>query len=158
MKKNRFVFFYALSLYSLLSTVLMSAQFFAAGLLVYLLFQTVHLPVFGGLTCFFRTSFYDSAGFAFLTASNTILQYYLASLLARDLKGRSALFGILTLSAIISALFFIRLSARSAFGAYTFAYMPLIFSYLLGGVAGLLQKETDNPFRDSRIRLFSLDY
>lgn len=157
MTTKRFVFLYALSLYSLISVVLTSAQFFAAGTLVYLLFQCAHLPVFSGVPNIFRTMFYDSAGFAFLTSTGTVLQYYLASLLSRELKGRGAAFGVVLLSALFSAAFFLRLSAGSVFGAYVFAGAPLIFACLLGGLAGLLQKETDNPFHGSKIRIFSID-
>jgi hypothetical protein len=157
MLTKRFIFFYALALYALLSVVLMSAQFFAAGALVYLAFQFTHLQLCSGVAHLFRTSFYDSVGFAFLTATNTILQYYLASLLSRDLKDRPASFGVLMISAALSAMFFLRLSARSAFGNYTFASAPLIFSYLLGGFAGLLQKETDNHFHGSKLRIFTID-
>ncbi len=154
MRDKRFVFFYALALYALVSVVLMSAQFFAAEFLVYVLFRTTHLQIWSGIAYLFRTSFYDSAGFAFLAATNTVLQYYLASLLSRDLKDRSASFGVLIASAVISAMFFLRISASSAFGAYVYASAPLTFSYLLGGVAGLLQKEAENPFRGFSIRIF----
>ncbi len=157
MTAKRSFFFYALSVYSLISVALMSAQFFSAVVLIYLLFQAAHLQIFSGVVHLFRTSFYDAAGFAFLAATNTILQYYLASLLSRDLKGRPAAFGVLMISAVISAIFFLRLSAGSALGAYALAGAPLMFSYLLGGVAGLLQKEPDNPFHGSKIRIFSLD-
>jgi hypothetical protein len=157
MTAKRFVFVYALSLYALISVVLVSAQFFAAEALVYLLFRAAHLQVCSGVARLIRMPFYDSAGFAFLAAANAVLQYYLASLLSRDLKDRSAAFGVLMISAGVSALFFLRLSAGSGLGAYAFASAPLMFSCLLGGMTGLLQKEADHPFRGSKLKIFSID-
>jgi len=155
MSENRSPFFYALALYAGISVLLMSLQFFASGALVYLLFQSAHLPFFSGIEHLFRTSFYDSAGFAFLTVSNTILQYYLSSLLTHDLKDRSGPLGILLISAILSSFFFLRLSARSSFNSYIFASLPLILSYLLGGITGIFQSEPENPFHNSDFHLFN---
>ncbi|HBB67086.1 MAG: hypothetical protein A2X28_08800 [Elusimicrobia bacterium GWA2_56_46] len=150
-------FFYALSLYTLISVFFTAAQYLLAGALIYFLFQFVNLSLGPDRLYLVKASAYDSAGFAFLTVTNTILQYYLASLLARNLKGRTALFGILLLSAAVADIFFLKLSARSSFGSYTFASFPLIVSYLLGGVMGLLQKEEENPFHNSRLNLFRID-
>jgi len=157
MKKNNANFIYALSLYAAVSVFFMIVQFFLSGALVYLLYQLVHMAFGPDASHLFQPSLYDSVGFAFLTLTNTVLQYYLASLLAHDLKDRSALFGILTLSAALSTAFFVRLSAHSVFNSYIFASLPLIFSYLLGGVMGLVQKDEDNPFHSSKIRLFKID-
>ncbi len=157
MKKSGVNLAYALSLYAALSVLFMTVQFFLSGALVYLLYRFVH-PVFSaGKAHLFGPSLCDSLGFAFLTLTNTVLQYFLASLLAHDLKEGSGRFAILTLCAMLSAALFIKLSAHSAFGSYMFASLPLIFSYMLGGVMGLLQKDEDNPFHYLKIRIFKID-
>jgi len=150
MIRKRFVFFYALSLYSLISLILTSAQFFAAGTLVYLFIQGAQLPVFPALPQLSRAMFYDSAGFAFLTSTGTVLQYYLSSLLHRELRDRGAAFGVVLLSAILSAAFFLRLSAGSVFGAYAFAGAPLIFACLLGAWPVCCRKKRRIPFTAQR--------
>ena len=134
--------------------VLTGVQFLCAGTLVHLCSWFVHLRVFSGAAGICRTSCYDAAGFAFLTATNAVLQYYLASILSRDLKGGPACFGVLVFSAVFSTMLFLRLAEASSFGAYAFAGVPMLLSYLLGGAAGLLQKDADNPFRGSRVRIF----
>ena len=150
-----FAFLYSLSLYSAVSMALASVQFLCAGVLVYLLSWSTHLRLFPGAAGLFSASCYDAAGFAFLTATNALLQYFLASLLSRDLKGGTARFGVVAFSALFSTMLFLRLAASSSFGAYAFAGVPILLSYLLGGAAGLLQKDVDNPFRGSRIRMFA---
>jgi hypothetical protein len=35
--------------------------------------------------------------------------------------------------------------------------LPLVFSYLLGGAVGIFQPEQENPFHNSKFRLFSID-
>ena len=157
MKKSGVNLAYALSLYAAISVLFMTVQFFLSGALVYLLYRFVY-PLFApGKAHLFGPSLYDAAGFAFLTLTNTLLQYFLASLLAHDLKDDSGRFAILTLCAMLSAALFIKLSAHSAFGSYMFASLPLVFSYMLGGVMGLLQKDEDNPFHGLKIRLFKTD-
>ena len=154
MKKSSINFLYALTVYSGISVLFITVQFLVSGALIYLMFRVANLW-FGpaGL----RDVVYDSTGFAFLTATNTVLQYYLASLLSSNLRGRSGLFGIIFLSAAISSAFFLRLSIHSVFGSYVFAALPLIVSYLLGAVMGLLQKELDNPFHGSQLNIFRID-
>jgi len=148
---------YALSLYAAISVLFMTVQFFLSGALVYLLYRFVPLALAAGKAHLFGPSLYDSLGFAFLTLTNTVLQYFLASLLAHDLKAGSALFAILTLCAVLSTALFVRLSAHSDFGSYMFASLPLIFSYMLGGVMGLIQKDEDNPFHNLKIRIFKIN-
>ena len=150
MKKSSVSYLYALALYSGISVFFITVQFLLTDALVYLLFQAVKLRLLTYVP-------YDSAGFAFLTATNTVLQYYLASLLGHNLRGRPALLGIIFVSAMISAIFFLRLSARSTFNSYTFAVLPLIVSYLLGALMGLFQKESDNPFHGSKFNIFRID-
>ena len=154
MKKNSIDFLYALTIYSGISLFLITVQFFLAGTLIYLMFRVASLWV--GPTGMSDAT-YDSVGFAFLTATNTVLQYYLASLLAHNLRGRAPLLGIVFLSATITSAFFLRLSARSVFSSYIFAALPLVISYLLGAVMGLLQKEPDNPFHGSKLNIFRID-
>jgi len=150
-------FFYALSLYTVISVLFTAAQYLLSGALIYFLFQLINLSLGPDRLYLVKASAYDSVGFAFLTVTNTIIQYYLASLLAHNLKGRAALFGILLLSAAIADIFFLKLSARSSFSSYTFASLPLIVSYLLGGIMALLQKEQENPFHNSKLNLFRID-
>ena len=92
----------------------MNVQFFISGALIYLLSQFVPPALTAGKAYLFGPSLCDSLGFAFLTLTNTVLQYFLASLLAHDLKDGSELFAILTLSAVLSTALFVRLSAHSA--------------------------------------------
>ncbi len=154
MKKSNIDFLYALTVYSGISLFLITMQFFLAGALIYLMFHVMNLWLDpAGI----RDSAYDAAGFAFLTATNTILQYYLASLLSHNLRGRPRLFCVILLSAAITSVFFFRLSARSVFSSYAFAALPLIVSYLLGAIMGLLQKGSDNPFHDSNLNIFRID-
>ena len=157
MKKRSLNFIYALALYCGISVFFIMFQFLIAGALVYLLYRAVILCAGPAGLRLVTEMTYDSVGFAFLTASNTILQYYLASLLGHNLRDRSALLGIVFISAMISSIFFLRLSARSAFGSYVFASLPLIFSYLLGAIMGLFQKEPENPFHNSKVTIFRID-
>ena len=157
MKRSSGNLTFALLLYAAISVLFMTVQFFLSGALIYLLYRFVHPAFAPGKAHLFGPSLYDSLGFSFLTVTNTVLQYFLASLLAHDLKDRFALFTILTVSAVLSAALFARLSAHSAFGSYLFASLPLIFSYMLGGVMGLLQKAEDNPFHALKIRFFKID-
>ncbi len=150
MKKSSVNLFYALAAYAGISVLFITAQFVFSGALIYLLSHTVSSRLMKAAAC-------DSAGFAFLTATNTVLQYYLASLLSHNLRGGSGLLGIIFFSAAISSAFFLRLSAHSAFSSYIFAVLPLIISYLLGAIMGLLQKESDNPFRNSKFNIFRID-
>ncbi len=157
MKKRSLNFLYALALYCGISVFFIMAQFLIAGALVYLMFRIVLMCAGPAGARLVGDMAYDSAGFAFLTASNTILQYYLASLLGHNLRDRSALLSIVFISAMISSVFFLKLSVRSAFGSYVFASLPLIVSYLLGAVMGLFQKEPENPFHNSKFNIFKID-
>ncbi len=151
--KGRGPFLYALSVYSLISSALMGAQFLCAGALVFLLYRLSHLGALSALPVF-RSSYYDSAGFAFLAATNTALQYYLASLLSLDESARGARFGVVAVSAVFSTALFLRLSAGASFGAYSLAWAPMLFSYMLGGFCGALQDERENPFLGVRPGIF----
>ena len=157
MKRSSVNLAYALSLYAALSVLLMTVQFFLSGALVYLLYRFVHPALAAGQAHVLGPSLYDSLAFAFLTLTNTLLQYFQASLLAHDLKDRSELFAILTLCAVLSTALFVRLSSHSAFGSYLFAGLPLILSYMLGGMTGLLQKDEENPFHRLKVRIFKID-
>jgi hypothetical protein len=163
-RKNGFNFIYVCSLYGVISTFLITAQFFISCAAVYLAFKLVRRPFWLDERLILNTVAYDSIGFAVLTSTNTLLQYYLASLMRHNTRPaagennnlRSPLFGVLILSAAVSSAFFIRLAERSSYTAYSFACLPLIFSYLLGGVLGLLQKDAENPFHGSKINIFTL--
>lgn len=157
MKRSGLNFLYAMAVYSGISIFLITAQLLLAGALVYLLFHAVSLWRGPDGMLLAGAAAYHSAGFAFLTATNTILQYYLASLLSHNLRGRLALFATICVSAAISSAFFLRLSARSSFGSYAFAALPLIVSYLMGAIMGLFQKESENPFRHLKLNIFRLD-
>lgn len=157
MKKSGVNLVYALSLYAAISVLFMTAQFFLSEALVFLLYRVTPAALAEGTARQFGPSLYDSAGFAFLTLTNTLLQYFLASLMVHDLKSRPELFAILAVCAAVSTALFVRLSAHSAFSSYIFASLPIIFSYLLGGATGLLQKDEDNPFRALKLRLFKID-
>ncbi|MBU2574526.1 MAG: hypothetical protein KKH28_10660 [Elusimicrobia bacterium] len=160
-------FAYALVLYAGFSAFLMSLQFFLSGTLVYAFFRTLNFAFGPERLYWVKTTGYDALGFAFLAVTNTVFQYYMASMLSRDLKNGprllrspganlAGLFGILFLSCGISALFFLKLAAKSSFSSYVLAAFPLIISYLLGGVLGLIQKEEENPFRNSKVKIFRL--
>ncbi len=157
-----------LGLYAGFSGVLISLQYFLLKALLYASFLVLNAA--RGPARLYRIDHtgYDALGFAFLTVTNTVLQYYLASLLAHDLRGwagsgrfrgakLAGLLGILFFSCALSAAVFIRLSAGSNFSSYALAAIPLALSYLLGALPGLLQKEQENPFRGSVIRIFRPD-
>lgn len=157
MRKRSVNFIYALALYSCISVCFTSVQFLLSGALVYLLFKAVTLCAGPLALKLVNDAVFDAAGFAFLTATTAFLQYYLASLLDRNLGSSPALSGIVLISAIISSAFFLRLSAHSAFGSYVFSSLPLMISFLIGALTGLFQKGTDNPFRHSKLNIFRID-
>ncbi|MFA6434857.1 MAG: hypothetical protein WCW52_09195 [Elusimicrobiales bacterium] len=130
-------FLYALTVYAAISVLFIPAQFLLAVVL------------------FYRLS--HAAGFACLTASGAVLQYYLASLLVRDLRGLAAPCAIICFSAVLSSVFFLRISSHTGFSSYAFAALPLISSCLLGAGAGLFQTEEENPFKGSRVNMFRID-
>jgi hypothetical protein len=146
---------YAFAVYAGISVLFITAQFLFAVALIFLLSHVMSLLL--GSSGMRVAVSYDSSGFAFLTTTNTVLQYYLSSLLAHNLGARPALFGIICFSSAISSAFFLRLAAHSSLSIYVFAFMPLIFSYLLGSVMGLLQKAAENPFHGSKLNIFRID-
>lgn len=156
MKRSSVNLAYALSLYAAISVLCMTVQFFLSEALVFLLYRFSHAAFEAARARQFGPSLCDSAGFAFLTMSNTALQYLLASLMARDLRDNPALFTILTLCSLLSTALFVRLAAHSPFSSYLFAGLPLLFSYLLGGVTGLVQKAEENPFHTLKIHIFKI--
>lgn len=145
---------YPFALYCGFSVFLMSIQFLMAGGLVYAVFMAALFTLGPGRL---SAAACDSAGFAFLTVSNTLIQYYMASLLARDLRKKTRSFCVLVLACGVSALFFHKLAAGSSLSSYALSTLPLIISYLLGGIAGLMQKDAENPFRGRTVKIFRLD-
>jgi len=93
-------------------------------------------------------------GFALIIILNSIVQYYLATLLAVNIKNKRHRYIIVGVSTFVASLFFIKLAARTGFNSYVLAALPLIISYFLGGIIGINEKTGENPWKGTKYQVF----
>jgi hypothetical protein len=97
---------------------------------------------------------YDFMGFALITILNSIVQYYLASLLSINMRNKKHLYIIIGVSTFVASLFFIKLAAKTGFESYILASLPLTISFFLGAVMGITEDVKNNPWKGTKYQIF----
>ena len=111
--------------------------------------------VHGRIKIYWTTSLvYNSAEFALLSAGLAFAHYFLASSLVLSLKDRISVFSVLFFSASASGLFFSHIAAGTNLSVSRLCGLPVIAACLLGGLAALFQKESENPLRGLKFNPF----
>ncbi|MDA8130721.1 MAG: hypothetical protein M0011_04355 [Elusimicrobia bacterium] len=94
-----------------------------------------------------KPALYDSVGFAAAAAGTALLQYLSISLLRTLLRDQAFLSALVAFCALFCGLLFWRGALFSPLGAYGFSGLAVTLSALIGGLAAVFQKASDNPWQ-----------
>ena len=156
-KKNDDKFFLSISilLYCSISMLCLTLEFLITAVFIRGMFYI--LKSISSLQIIYKVKFliYDFAGFALITILNSIVQYYIATLLAINIKNKKHRYIIVAVSTFVASLFFIKLAAKTGFDSYILASLPLTISYLLGAIMGINEDIMKNPWKGTKYQIFS---
>lgn len=141
-------------LYCCISLLCLSLEFLITSFFIRAIFYIFKNNCSLQITYKVKFIFYDFMGFALMTILNSIVQYYLATLLATNIKNKKHLYIIIAASTFVAALFFIKLAAKTGFNSYILASVPLIIAYFLGGVMGINEDKEKNPWKGTKYQIF----
>ncbi len=143
-----------IALYCTISVLCLTLEFLITAVFVRGMVYIV--KAISSLQVIYKTKFiiYDFAGFALITILNSIVQYYLATLLAINVKNKKHLYIVIATSTFVASLFFIKLASKTGFESYVLASIPLTASYLLGGLMGINEDKENNPWKGTKYQVF----
>ncbi len=153
-KKDGFSFAIRAGLYCAVSVLALTLEFFVTAVFIrgaFSFFKNI-----SSLQTVYKAKIiiYDFMGFALITLLNSIIHYYLAALLAINVRNKKHRYIIITISTFIASLFFIKLAAKTGFNSYLPASIPLIASYALGSIMGINEEKEKNPWKGTKYQLF----
>ena len=152
--ENQFPLGICAAFYGCISVLFLTFEFLITSVFIRVLVHIVKnfFPLY--LASKIKFIIYDFAGFALITILNSIVQYYLATLLAINVKNKTHRHIIIGISTLVAFLFFIKLAAKTGFNSYIMASLPLTISYYLGAIMGINEETKKNPWKGTKYQIF----